>query len=457
MTNQELEGKLAEIKLWLDTNFPTKYTTTKGNTADRPAAPTRPTIFTDQETKKVYFWAVDEWIEAGGSDSKWTDTLLDALEDKVDANKVLHDNNHSDMVDKFDDCEPKGKYHFRQVTVHSPEGGTYYTNTGTKYGYIRIKIPSNAVNSMIMFWVDVYQYTTGESMSMLISAYTSTASWYNTGVTTICKHSTFDPKVQFTLQDRYNRYVYIGDSASDSWRYCSVKVRDFNCCYGDYTLSTWGKGWIVDISSDAIIGSVKLTNEGNSLLKGGADVVSKCATAGQNDNIYDESKNNTANLEWVGDHVRRQIKTYAGLRGGGMLSLYDSTDREIYQDEYITVISGGYNTLAIKNGTLGFDSMGFEFSCRVANGVWYKSQDITSTKAYPILAYIGNTSSGSISYAHSFSVGNTRPTQTWYRYGYYGDRDPLVIYMINGHSEIHYRITICDWIGSAFALVESLK
>ncbi len=69
MTNQELEDKLAEIKLWLDTNFPTKYSTAKGNTADRPVAPTRPTIFTDLQAKKVSFWVKDEWINADGSSS----------------------------------------------------------------------------------------------------------------------------------------------------------------------------------------------------------------------------------------------------------------------------------------------------------------------------------------------------------------------------------------------------
>ncbi len=69
MTNQELEDKLAEIKLWLDTNFPTKYSTAKGNTADRPTAPTRPTIFTDLQAKKVSFWVKDEWINADGSGS----------------------------------------------------------------------------------------------------------------------------------------------------------------------------------------------------------------------------------------------------------------------------------------------------------------------------------------------------------------------------------------------------
>ncbi len=92
MTNQELEDKLAEIKLWLDTNFPTKYTTTKGNTADRPAAPTRPTIFTDLEAKTVSFWAKDEWIDANANDYTLPADVV------IDADYVKTDNNFTDEL-----------------------------------------------------------------------------------------------------------------------------------------------------------------------------------------------------------------------------------------------------------------------------------------------------------------------------------------------------------------------
>ncbi len=62
----ELEGEVKQSKLWNDKYFPTKYAAARGRIEDRPLAPALPMVFTNEETKVISFWAVDEWFPLTG-------------------------------------------------------------------------------------------------------------------------------------------------------------------------------------------------------------------------------------------------------------------------------------------------------------------------------------------------------------------------------------------------------
>ncbi len=72
MTNQELEDKLEEIKLWLDTNFPSKYTYKSNTKAEREDTPAFPQLHISKDTEEVSFHDGTKWIDMSGGDTSKT-------------------------------------------------------------------------------------------------------------------------------------------------------------------------------------------------------------------------------------------------------------------------------------------------------------------------------------------------------------------------------------------------
>ncbi len=66
LTNQELEDKLSEIKLWLDTNFPTKFTYKASTASEREESPVIPQLHIAKDTSAISFNDGTKWIESGG-------------------------------------------------------------------------------------------------------------------------------------------------------------------------------------------------------------------------------------------------------------------------------------------------------------------------------------------------------------------------------------------------------
>jgi len=116
-----------------------------------------------------------------------------------------------------------------------PKGGYYVTTTGSHTGAIKITLPVHGTDDMLKFVVDIFDYSTGESVTMNIAGYlyqtTGNNEWTNCTVTTLTERTDRDYAVRFGA-DGTNNCLWIGETNS-TWSYPQVIVRDF---YGGYSM-----------------------------------------------------------------------------------------------------------------------------------------------------------------------------------------------------------------------------
>ena len=110
-----------------------------------------------------------------------------------------------------------------------PKGAQYQTKTNSHTGAIKITLPTHGGDDMVKWVVDIYDYSTGESVTMFMGGYIYQATggneWVSCTVTTLTEHSSKDYTVRFGA-DGTNSCVWIGETNS-TWAYPQVIVRDF--------------------------------------------------------------------------------------------------------------------------------------------------------------------------------------------------------------------------------------
>ncbi len=337
MTNDQLEARIDEIKLWLDTFFPTKYSVVKGNTLNRPPFLTRPTIYVDEQARKVHFWIVDDYIEIAGGNSRWSDDLIDALEKRVEVLLLNYNSNITliwELKDRATALENKTFYHDQRITeneedvaaikereedyakrgyveesictIQRPTGGGLRQSSGT--GYLRIKLPKFSGVSMISFTIDIWQYQENKSITMKIGGYASASNWSNTSVMTSSTGNIYDPMVMFYYDpSAKERYIYIGDSGQETWYYPMVRIRDFMASHSTLDVDTWKENWQIVISS-SLVGKESTSHYDNAVgevnTRGNSAISFFARTSKSNEHLDDTTKNKCATLEWVDDYVK---------------------------------------------------------------------------------------------------------------------------------------------------------
>lgn len=116
-----------------------------------------------------------------------------------------------------------------------PKGAYYVTTSSSHTGAIKIKLPVHGTDDMLKFVVDIFDYSTGESVTMNIAGYlyqtTGNNEWTNCTVTTLTERTDRDYTVRFGA-DGTNNCLWIGETNS-TWSYPQVIVRDF---YGGYSM-----------------------------------------------------------------------------------------------------------------------------------------------------------------------------------------------------------------------------
>jgi len=132
-------------------------------------------------------------------------------------------------------------------------------NTGTATGAIKIALPTFGGSDMISFWVDIYDYTTTESISVYISGYNYAANDWRNPTAFILSPNT---NKQFTVRfggDGSHNCVWIGETSS-TWSYPQVIVRDF---MGGYStdIDAYDDGWAITqvTSFDTVYSSITTT------------------------------------------------------------------------------------------------------------------------------------------------------------------------------------------------------
>jgi hypothetical protein len=133
--------------------------------------------------------------------------------------------------------------------IPRPQGATFKTSSSAFTGALSILMPTAAgaaVNDMMSFWVDIYDYaggTEGESVSIYVYGYlTGTRSWAHSGATVFSDRTDRDYTVRFG-ENGTVPVVCIGEINS-SWSYPQVIVRDFQAGY-TAAGSTYDDGWSI--------------------------------------------------------------------------------------------------------------------------------------------------------------------------------------------------------------------
>ena len=117
---------------------------------------------------------------------------------------------------------------------------------------------------MISFYVDIYDYATGEMISVFVGGYiyrtTSVSTyWYNCTAIINTKRQDKDFNVRFG-HDGTNYYVAIGETTS-VWAHPSIVVRDFQCSYRG-NAEHYVDGWAISTETTTLSG-VDETQSGN--------------------------------------------------------------------------------------------------------------------------------------------------------------------------------------------------
>jgi len=132
--------------------------------------------------------------------------------------------------------------------VAQPTGG-FLNGPVNTVGAIKISLPVHGPTDMLSFWVDIYDYTAGESISIFVSGHvyqtTGNIEWIHPTVTIL---SSFDSSKDYTVRfggDGTNNCIWIGELDS-TWEYPQVLVRDVQCG-STATAEHYSKGWAVAV------------------------------------------------------------------------------------------------------------------------------------------------------------------------------------------------------------------
>jgi len=131
------------------------------------------------------------------------------------------------------------------VRIRQPVGGTLQNQNANTPGAIRIQLPileNNGFDSMIRFFVDVFEYVDNRMQTYEIAGYNwhSTGNWLTTSARMIGNSGAARP-VRFGRSG--GRWaIWIGDHTG-SWQYPAAVVRDLQISYNNLDVNLWDDGW----------------------------------------------------------------------------------------------------------------------------------------------------------------------------------------------------------------------
>jgi len=142
--------------------------------------------------------------------------------------------------------------------VPYPGGGQFRSDLSSHTGYIKIALPDavDTGDDMLSFWVDIYDYSTNEMVSVFVGGYnyttTSTGNyWVSPTAMVLAKQTAKDYTVRFGY-DGTRKYVTIGDSTT-TWSHPSIVVRDFQASFRG-NITQYREDFVISISSDTLTG-----------------------------------------------------------------------------------------------------------------------------------------------------------------------------------------------------------
>jgi hypothetical protein len=137
-------------------------------------------------------------------------------------------------------------------------------NSGqTQTGAIKLRFPSGSTTDMICGWVDIYNYTSNDTVSIFIGGYlyqgAGANEWVSESVTTLCNNTSQDFTVRFG-HDGTQHCIYIGELTT-TWSYSQITARDWTIGYSA-DIDAYATGTTITYEASAFQ-NVDATKSGN--------------------------------------------------------------------------------------------------------------------------------------------------------------------------------------------------
>jgi len=143
------------------------------------------------------------------------------------------------------------------TVILQPEGGYEYFNITTFNGFIKIKIPTTAANSMLSFDIDVFDYLVAgnEGFKLRVSGHLYGSWAYDRAATVITGNPSFIPQVKFGGDaGAYCIFLSGPNGAARAWNYASVRISNVCASYRNSTFAKVGEPWV--ITQETTLGDV---------------------------------------------------------------------------------------------------------------------------------------------------------------------------------------------------------
>ena len=271
--------------------------------------------------------------------------------------------------------------------IPHPRGAQFRSDSSALTGYIKIELPTDigtTPDDMVSFYVDVYDYTTNETISVFIAGYTYTTTattasyWYNPTAIITTKQTAKDFNVRYGY-DGTHFYVAIGETTS-VWSHPSIVVRDFQCSYRS-NVEHYIDGWDVSVTTTTLTG-VDETQTGNLPQAKHATTAGRADTATALHNartIGGVSFNGTANINLPGVNAAGNQNT-----SGSSASCTGNSASANYASDYSNYMLRRDNRVispsedAASRMRFGFTSWGNDNSAPYADFLHMRSYSDTS-------------------------------------------------------------------------------
>jgi hypothetical protein len=189
------------------------------------------------------------------------------------------------------------------TVINHPAGGNAAFNAPGVVGALKIRLPQGWSNTMLRFFVEVYEYSTDKSFTLEVGGYNYQAgAWYN-AYAKMVGSAAAEKTIRFGYDGTYCA-VWIGEPGS-VWEYPQVIVTGVRAGYSNYAVATWQSGWQVTLDTSAISGhginytqSSPLTGASWTQIPGGTGKAADYATQNQSDTTTNNGIASAGTTSW---------------------------------------------------------------------------------------------------------------------------------------------------------------
>lgn len=294
-----------------------------------------------------------------------------------------------------------GAVHTDSISGHryivQPKGGVYTTTATSATGALKITLPVSWNSTMVSFYVDIYDYTVGGTMTYHIGGYNyvTDSRWTNCSAKSDAtyNHARGNLTVRFG-HDGTHCYVAIGET-STVWQYPQVRIRDVLLGYGPGAdAEAWrNSSWSISFATSLPSVTATVTNPNNAT--GAANVID----SGDNRNLtMAYSKAGLTTTDWLAAWSGNELRAISPTNVRSVIGAASSSHTHSYAG---SSSAGGAATSANKlNTNAGSGTQPVYFS----NGI------PVACTAYSSASVNYASSAGSATNATYLTVADTRST-----------------------------------------------